>query len=122
MRLIDADELEEKLADNKTIWYFNLQHDGILKDIIDNAPTVEIPNTSDNEVKQPCRKFYFADCIKEDCPYYEDCDHKRPKIERQHGKWVAHNFYVECNQCRVWFLKSHLIRKSFCPNCGAEQI
>ena len=41
MRLIDSNELEERLSTNKTIWFFNLNHDGILKDIINKTPTIE---------------------------------------------------------------------------------
>lgn len=41
MRLIDADELKEALAKNITIWTFNVSYDGILAEIIDNAPTVK---------------------------------------------------------------------------------
>ena len=38
------------------------------------------------------------------------------------GHWIVHMkdgiSHIECSACRVWFLKSHLIRNSFCPNCG----
>jgi len=40
--------------------------------------------------------------------------------ERQKGEWIEHENHIECDQCRVWFLKDHLIRKNYCPNCGAE--
>ena len=43
---------------------------------------------------------------------------------RQTGKWIEHEHngmhYIECSQCRVWFLRYYLVRNSFCPNCGAE--
>lgn len=40
--------------------------------------------------------------------------------ERPQGEWIDHENHIECNKCQVWFLKDHLIRKSFCPNCGAD--
>ena len=40
--------------------------------------------------------------------------------KRPQGEWIDHGNHIECNQCGVWFLKDHLIRKSFCPNCGAK--
>lgn len=42
------------------------------------------------------------------------------KEERPQGEWIDHEKHIECNQCHVWFLKDYLIRKSFCPNCGAD--
>ena len=42
MRLIDADELKKALAKNITIWNFNVSYDGILAEIIDNAPTIVV--------------------------------------------------------------------------------
>lgn len=43
-----------------------------------------------------------------------------PYEERLQGEWIDHEKHIECNHCRVWFLKDYLIRKSFCPNCGAD--
>lgn len=42
MRLIDADALKKALAKNLTIWAFNTSYDGVLAEVIDNAPTVDI--------------------------------------------------------------------------------
>ena len=43
-----------------------------------------------------------------------------PYEKRPQGEWIDHEKHIECNHCRVWFLKDYLIRKSFCPNCGAD--
>lgn len=42
MRLIDADELKKELARHEPIIIFNLNYDGLLADIIDNAPTIVV--------------------------------------------------------------------------------
>ena len=40
------------------------------------------------------------------------------------GEWIIHNSYgseyLECPYCRTYFSHEHLVRNSFCPNCGAE--
>ena len=38
------------------------------------------------------------------------------------GRWIDHDKYIECDSCKIWYLKDHLIRKSFCPNCGAKMV
>lgn len=37
-------------------------------------------------------------------------------IEREQNE-IAH---IECSECSTWFLRCHLLRNSFCPNCGAD--
>ena len=41
--LISRSELKKALSENITILTFNVSYDGILAEIIDNAPTVEMP-------------------------------------------------------------------------------
>lgn len=40
------------------------------------------------------------------------------------GYWIEHEHngivHIECSRCSTWFLRAHLIRNSFCPNCGAK--
>lgn len=58
----------------------------------------------------------------EDCDLYmRGYNQARKDFERPQGDWLEHGNHIECDQCHVWFLKDHLIRKSFCPNCGAEK-
>ena len=38
------------------------------------------------------------------------------------GYWIDHDKHIECDKCKTWFLKDHLIRKSYCPNCGAKMV
>lgn len=48
--------------------------------------------------------------------------------ERPRGRWIEHrrtgiglwNNYVECSNCGIWFFSENLVRRSFCPNCGAD--
>ena len=41
------------------------------------------------------------------------------------GQWIVHEKphgirYLECPYCNIWYLNEHLIRNSYCPNCGAK--
>ena len=119
MRLIDADELKKALAKNITIWTFNVSYDGILAEIIDNAPTVEpetklVANvTFDKEQMEELVEKAKADIL--------------AQIERPQGKWIPCyvNFtdgskplfaYCKCSLCN----KQATGVYKFCPNCGAE--
>ena len=47
-----------------------------------------------------------------------------PSAERK-GHWIEHEnpknvFSIECSECGCWFLHEHLVRNSFCPNCGTR--
>lgn len=47
----------------------------------------------------------------------------QPKL----GEWIVHEKpygirYLECPYCNIWYLNEHLIRNSFCHNCGAKMI
>ena len=56
-------------------------------------------------------------------PVYENCPPEQPE-ERQKGRWVEKEKFgiehIQCDQCGHWFLGERLIRRSFCPNCGAD--
>ena len=48
-----------------------------------------------------------------------------PSVTHKSGKWIVHQKphdirYLECSCCNVWFLNDHLVRNSYCPNCGAK--
>lgn len=36
--------------------------------------------------------------------------------EVKHGKWVSHEGYEECGECRAKAIYPH----NYCPNCGAK--
>ena len=45
------------------------------------------------------------------------------------GKWIKHhdhrfgpllNDMIECSECHVRFSENEMIRRSYCPNCGAR--
>lgn len=46
--------------------------------------------------------------------------------EPKTGHWIEHEqngiAHIECSECLTWFLRCHLTRNSFCPNCGATMI
>ena len=43
------------------------------------------------------------------------------------GYWIVHEKpngirYLECSCCNIWYLNEHLLRNSYCPNCGAKMV
>ena len=105
MRLIDADELKKALAKNITIWTFNVSYDGILADIIDNAPTVEAKT--------------ITECI---TAYGDGYESARRLYARPLGKWIWQTdfdgfTYWKCSNCNK---KNEIQLFDFCPNCGAD--
>lgn len=50
--------------------------------------------------------------------------------KQRKGKWIIHETtrsghtigieFIECSQCHSYFLHDHLVRNSFCPNCGSD--
>ena len=114
MKLIDADALKKAITEQ----VIHTTVDGHLAknkaiQLIDNAPTVEPTFKPVAEVKIDKEQMQeLVDKAKSEV---------LASVERQHGEWIDHENHIECNQCHVWFLKDHLIRKSFCPNCGADK-
>lgn len=55
-------------------------------------------------------------------PQFESCTEQEPKT----GHWIKHEHngivHIECSECFTWFLESHLLRNSYCPNCGAKMV
>ena len=91
---------------NKVFQAYQQGWNDAIDSIIDNAPTVE-------------QEVYMTG---EDCDLFmRGYKQARKDFERPQGDWLDHGNQIECDQCHVWFLKDHLIRKSFCPNCGAEK-
>jgi DNA-directed RNA polymerase subunit RPC12/RpoP len=50
-----------------------------------------------------------------------------PPVTQKSGHWIVHEKphgirYLECPYCNIWYLNEHLIRNSYCPNCGAKMI
>lgn len=65
-------------------------------------------------------------------PYFE-CENaveQLPSVNPQEtktGHWIVHEKpygirYLECPYCNIWYLNEHLIRNSYCPNCGARLV
>ena len=109
IRPIDANALKEELAKNITIWTFNVSYDGILAEIIDNAPTVNA---------------YTEEQVKE----LVDLN-KKLSGERPEGKWIevgdnqpySKDKLYGCSKCRFGsYLLSDTKNVNFCPNCGAS--
>lgn len=106
MRMIDADVLKaefDEIANNSAIGEWTTIPIKHIKQIIDNAPTVEpiCPYLSDNEVKQPC--------IKAPC-------------ERPQGEWKTNYTSQFFNPGRSCSLCGKIVEfsENYCPNCGAH--
>lgn len=52
---------------------------------------------------------------------------KKNKKQPKTGHWIVHEKpngirYLECSCCNIWYLNEHLLRNSYCPNCGAKMV
>lgn len=96
--------------------------------IIDNAPTVEIP---ENEVN--CVLTMFGKCSYNEtgCSDCEIKDKIRKALnERPQGEWVKvidysdeyeKRWHYECSECKnAPYYCGEIYKLHFCPNCGAE--
>jgi len=55
---------------------------------------------------------------------YGDCEPVEMAIraleqEPKTGHWIMHDYHRECSTCKVR-LPKHMMRNSYCPNCGAK--
>ena len=112
MRLIDADVLKKELAKNITIWTFNISYDGILAEIIDNAPTVET-----RKIEHKAYNEGFKDGTSQGIKL----------SERPQGKWIATKYFNwVCSECGknptigMGYVQNHTELFNFCPNCGVK--
>lgn len=126
MRLIDADALKEEVNKKKIVGRFNT----IM--LIDNAPTVERPKYILKGKNLTCEdKKRFQEewnksaggllVISDDCEIIP--------TERPQGKWIEKKnenlgkclkHLIECSVCGSAFCYEDLLRRSYCPNCGAR--
>lgn len=52
---------------------------------------------------------------------------KPVELKAKTGHWIVHEKphgirSLECPYCNIWYLNEHLIRNSYCPNCGAKMV
>lgn len=102
-RLIDADELANKVADLYTEGDEATESDKVVNDVIDlidNAPTV-------------CNDNYSMG--------YQD-GVKKVLSERPQGEWIEHSTYKDVLICSNCHHGSNQVYDTFkfCPNCGAK--
>ena len=69
--------------------------------------------------------FKLADEIRHEWQSTKDLPSVQPKPKT--GHWIVHEKphgikYLECPYCNIWYLNDHLIRNSYCPNCGARMV
>lgn len=115
-RLIDADELKDKLSKETNIKSLGLWLN--LLQIIDNAPTVEAEITEKQAICFLINNGWLVNHDKE----------LRKKWERPQGEWIFNITHWSCSACNETvktigycgtkdFMSANF---KFCPNCGAE--
>lgn len=89
--------------------------------------------------QEPCEDAIRRDAVKElikcgeSTDTYDDVEQvckwidALPSVTQKSGEWIVHEKphgirYLECPYCNIWYLNEHLIRNSYCPNCGARMI
>lgn len=97
-RLIDADELANKVADLYTEGEEATEADKVVNDVIDlidDAPTVLHDNYS----------MGYQDGV------------KKVLSERPQGEWLEDSGNIACSHCHtIWLYR----KTDFCPHCGAD--
>ena len=87
MRLIDADELKKELTRHEPIIIFNRNYDGLLADIIDNAPTVDFIISPKGKWKHIIEEDNDVECpfcgFQEDGIYYNFCPNCGADLRRE---------------------------------------
>lgn len=98
IRLIDANALKDRLAKHQSILNFEWNYDNLIASIIDNAPTVEIPNYGSQIVPDNLQGWKYE--------------------ERPHGEWN----YIQADMCICPFCGAmpHKLYKNYCAKCGAD--
>lgn len=90
--------------------------------VIDNAPTVEVPENAVNCVLTMFGKCSYNKTGCSDCKIKEKI-RKALKNEKPQGEWLFNGNEWECS-CRKnapWYNKSPMESNyNFCPNCGAR--
>ena len=84
------------------------------------------------EIKNILRHvFHFYEVNSENCNWTdmnEACGEIFKALEQgpNTGHWIEHEqnaiAHIECSECSSWFLRLHLLRNSYCPNCGARMV
>lgn len=106
MRLGDLDALKKVLDEYNEFAVFDCD---AVKDIIDNAPTVE----PKKEIVPVCKVTFDKEQLQ------EIVDKKVAEmIERPQGEWVIDNWGIyHCNHCMK---EKQQLFNNFCGNCGAS--
>ena len=89
------------------------------EDVVSREAVLNTLDTMDKALDEDRTVEAYKELLKE-C--YKELPPVTPK--QRTGKWIVHERDgiedLECHQCGVWFLHEHLVRNSFCPNCGAK--
>ena len=145
-RLIDADELANKVADLYTEGEEATEADKVVNDvidIIDNAPTVDV-ETQLLGAELHGIKIGYEEAQKKliqqqgDITEEQAIDklhetgwlprHDKEMTERPHGEWIVdeNGFSKDfrkcsnCNEDAEWLDSGSPFLSNFCPNCGAD--
>lgn len=106
MDLIDREALKKAFED--TVCIEPMPY-AFVKQIIDNAPTVEL--TEEQAIDKLRETGWLI-------------RHDKEMTERPHGKWIykqIHDYdYWECSNCGELCTEGTPKTMNFCPNCGAD--
>ena len=108
-QIVDEQWLPNRLTIEKAI------ANGIPFPIISDDGTLTVNVEDGNKVSRVlvCGDNHFGGL------YYPE---QEPKI----GHWIEHEhngiLHIECSECSSWFLRAHLLRNSYCPNCGCRMV
>lgn len=110
MRLIDADDLKEKLGDTRdgkpVFRHTEFIRMDVLEEAIDKAPTI--------------KTFTLADI---EAQYRNGLEKGLEELKRPHGEWIEKCWNdprfvdYECSVCKRSIMNG---RPNFCPYCGAD--
>lgn len=121
-RLIDADELRAKYQAILDRGDMFCEYDII--GMVDNAPTVEVPENAVNCVLTMFGKCSYNKTGCSDCKLKEKI-RKALKNERPHGEWIYKEFDAESGISRSYWCSNCGEPRSqwcddFCQRCGAD--
>ena len=127
--LISRNALREALSQMPYNDYDDLTR---TENLIDNAPTIEVPENAVNCVLTMFGKCSYNETGCSDCEIKDKI--RKALSEEPQGEWIAredmdyldenkvvHNHF-ECNKCGLVhdFIDGHTSQYNFCPQCGAD--
>lgn len=134
MRPIDADERKQQLENPYTEYPIMIQLRKVLKDFIDDAPTIDLVRHGEWKSKMldkfrkyevvcsECGAKYIGNYDAYDEPYdFNYCPNCGAQMDgaRKIGHWVDHVKDFWCSECGCRILPEQVCSFSVCPKCNS---